>query len=444
MQFSGHRRTALALIMTGTVAVLAFAGTLLGESLAGVLGALALGMFALFLLTEHWALVTAWRQLAREHKDTSELRARLDAAAATSGGWLYTLDTNSRFVYCSEASVECFGYTPEELLGTDASALLSPDEMPLIDTRVSTLPDAVNTLVVRGRHRNGEDRWFECTITALIDVTSGQPIGWTGTARPLGDNKHPGILREIHRRAITELLSSEDLQIAFQPIVDLPGGQITGVEALSRFPSRISVTPDVVFAEAAHSGLGHELELLAIRRALEEARVLDSSLYVAVNVSPAVLASSSLIDVLVASGMDLRRVVIEITEHVSVVDYTVLQRPRQRLRDLGVRLAIDDAGSGYASLRHILTLAPDMIKLDRALVADVNCDRARRALVNAVVSFASELGATKVIGEGVETQAELDALTELGVDGAQGYLLGRPTTAPADWLHWGAFVPAKA
>jgi EAL domain-containing protein (putative c-di-GMP-specific phosphodiesterase class I) len=311
--------------------------------------------------------------------------------------------------------------------------------MEVIDTRLGELPQAVNVLVVRGRHRNGEDRWFECSITAVLDASTRAAIGWTGTARPLTNAKHPRIFREIHRRAVAEILRTEQLTIAFQPIVDLATGQVVGVEALSRFPSR-TVTPDVVFAEAANAGLGPDLELLAIRRALEEARVLDVSLHVAVNVSPAVLASPSLLDALIASGMDLSRVVVEITEHVSVADYSVLERPRQRLRDLGIRLAVDDAGSGYASLRHIVALAPDVIKIDRTLVTELDCDRARRALVGAVVAFAREMGATSVIGEGVETRAELDALVALGVDAAQGYFLGRPTTSLRDWMQWGALA----
>jgi EAL domain-containing protein (putative c-di-GMP-specific phosphodiesterase class I) len=196
------------------------------------------------------------------------------------------------------------------------------------------------------------------------------------------------------------------------------------------------VTPDVVFAEATNAGLGLDLELLAVRRALREASMLDQGLYVAVNVSPAVLANPALGDALRASGMDLKRVVLEITEHASVGDYGVLQRARERLRDHGVRLAIDDAGAGYASLRHIVTLAPDIIKIDRTLVADVDTDRARRALVMAVVMFAKEIGGITLVAEGVETPGELEALRSLGVDAAQGYLTGRPTTSPADWQQW--------
>lgn len=330
-------------------------------------------------------------------------------------------------------------------MGTEAADLLSPDEASLLDTRVSDLPQAVNTLVVRGRHRNGEDRWFECTITSVHDTSTRAPIGWSGTARPLTDAKHPGILREIHRRSVTEILRSEQLTIAFQPIVDLQTGRVLGVEALSRFPSRQGTTPDVIFAEAANAGagLGLDLELLAVRRALSESRLLDAALYVSINVSPPVLANPALVDALQSSGVDLRGVVIEVTEHASIGDYTLLTQPRQRLRDLGVRLAIDDAGAGYASLRHIVGLSPDIIKIDRALVANIDQDRARRALVTAVVMFALEVQSS-VIGEGVETAEELEALQSLGVDVAQGYLLGRPTTSSADWLGWVAETPIDA
>jgi PAS domain S-box-containing protein len=435
MRIAGKRGFRLPFALAGAVGLtsaLAIAG-----GVALWCAGLTVGVAVIFAVIDRRALRAALRELAGERYGRGALQGRLDAAAATSDGWLYTLDVDSRFIYSSDASLGCLGYTPQELLGTAAADLLSPDEIEVIDTRPGPFPRAVNVLVVRGRHRNGEDRWFECSIAEVLDARTHAGIGWTGTARPLTDAKHPRIFREIHRRAVADIVRTEDLTIAFQPIHDLATGQVAGVEALSRFASRSSVTPDVVFAEAANAGLGPELELLAVRRALAEARVLHPSLHIALNVSPSVLASPSLIETIVASGMELSRIVVEITEHVSITDYSVLAGPRQRLRELGIRLAVDDAGSGYASLRHILTLAPDVIKIDRALVTDLNNDRARRALVSAVVTFAKEMGVTSVIGEGVETQAELDALLALGVDAAQGYFLGRPTATPTDWTRWG-------
>jgi EAL domain-containing protein (putative c-di-GMP-specific phosphodiesterase class I) len=269
----------------------------------------------------------------------------------------------------------------------------------------------------------------------VLAASSNENLGWSGTARPLTNAKHPGILREIHRRAVRDP-AHRTAGHRLQPIIDMTTGRPIGVESLGRFPSRPSVTPDVVFAEATNAGLGLDLELLAVRRALREASILDQALYVAVNVSPAVLANPALVDALRASGMDLKRVGLEITEHASVSDYGVLQRPRELLRELGVRLAIDDAGAGYASLRQIVTLAPDIVKIDRTLVADVDTDRARLALVMAVAMFAREIGGITLVAEGVETPDELEALKSLGVDAAQGYLTGSPTTSPADWQQW--------
>jgi PAS domain S-box-containing protein len=412
------------------VALVVFAITA-HRALEWSLAVMGIAAFALFLLAQMWALTAAWKSSAREHQRSTTFQGRLRAAAATSGGWLYVIDNEKRFVYSSEASIDCVGYTPDELMGTVASDLLSPAELTKIVTRVGD-GHPVNTLVVRARHRNGEDRWFEVTSTVVLDASTKATIGWSGTSRPLTDAKHPAILREIHRRSVKDILVTEQLTIAFQPIVDLPTGRMIGVEALSRFPSREGITPDVVFAEATNAGLGIE------------SRLLDGSLYVSINVSPPVLANPSLLDALLASGVDLKRVVIEVTEHASIADYAPLAGPRQRLRELGVRLAIDDAGAGYASLRHIVALAPDMIKIDRALVENFDQDRARRALVMAVVMFAMEINGTTVIAEGVETVEELDALRLLGVDAGQGYLLGRPTTSPADWLGWGADSPISA
>jgi PAS domain S-box-containing protein len=417
------------------VAVVVFAISVRHDPLVWPLAVAAVTLFAAFLASLLLLVHRARRSSDLEHDAADRLQRQLTATAATSGGWVYVISPDGRFVYSSEASLECIGYEPHELIGREARSLLSRDESAHIDTRVGD-PRSVDVVVVRGEHKDGTDRWFEVTIAPILGDDGGEVLGYSGTARAVTDTQHPAVVRELHRREITEVLGSERLGIAFQPIIDLETGRMVGVEALARFPSLQGTTPDVVFARATNAGLGLDLELLAVRRALAEARLLAPGLYVTVNVSPQVLANPSLVDALVASGMDPRRLVVEITEHASVADYTVLEQPRQRLRDLGVRLAIDDAGAGYASLRHIVTLSPDMIKIDRGLVADVDTDRARRALVMAVVVYAMEIGTTTVVGEGVETLSELEALKDLGVDAAQGYLIGRPTTEPSQWFSW--------
>jgi EAL domain-containing protein (putative c-di-GMP-specific phosphodiesterase class I) len=124
-----------------------------------------------------------------------------------------------------------------------------------------------------------------------------------------------------------------------------------------------------------------------------------------------------------------RRIVLEVTEHAAVRDYGRLNAAVGTLRSRGVRLAVDDAGSGFASLQHILRLAPDFIKLDMELTRDVDNDLARRALAAALISFAAEIGAT-IIAEGIETEAELSTLRDLGVAYGQGFFLARPAELP--------------
>jgi PAS domain S-box-containing protein len=427
--------SSLLLGMVATAAAVLFALTVSYVPMRGWSAVVLTGVFILLLGAHLWLTGRAWRSLDREHIAGERLQCQFTAAASTSGGWVYVVDADGRFVYCSDASADFIGYTPGELLGTEARALISVEDLAHLENRVGYEPRAVSVVVIRARHRDGTDRWFEVTVAPVVGADSTEVIGRTGTARALTDAQHPAILREIHRREITQILQADNLTIAFQPIIAIDGGRAIGVEALSRFPSRPDVTPDIVFAEAANAGLGLELELLAVRRALFEAQLLDALLYVAVNVSPAVLANPALLDAVQASGIEPSRVVLEVTEHASISDYGALDRPRQRLRDLGIRLAVDDAGAGYASLKHIVTLSPDIIKIDRGLVTDLDTDRARRALVMAVVLYATEVDTT-VIAEGVETTAELEALSALGVDAAQGYLLGRPTTLSAEWSAW--------
>lgn len=249
---------------------------------------------------------------------------------------------------------------------------------------------------------------------------------------------------ETRRRAVVsarigDLLSGSDLRVVFQPIVSTDTGRLVGAEALSRFeavnPADPPDPPDAVFAEAATVGLGVELELLAVRLALKAAVALPDDLYVSLNVSPAALLSPLLTDCLLDSWLPLDRVVLEITEHVSVPDYDVLAARADDLRGLGVRLAVDDAGAGFASFRHILRLCPEYIKLDRTLIENISEDPARRALAAAVVLFAFEMGSA-VVAEGVETLAELRTAQTLGIDAAQGFLLGRPTDDWSTWAEW--------
>jgi EAL domain-containing protein (putative c-di-GMP-specific phosphodiesterase class I) len=261
---------------------------------------------------------------------------------------------------------------------------------------------------------------------------------WEVRGRPTKDRFETRRQALVSAR-ITGMLARADLRVVFQPIISTDTGRLVGAEALSRFeafnPADLPEPPDAVFAQAASVGLGVELELLAVRIALLAAEALPEDLYISVNVSPAAVLAPALTDCLLASRVPLHRVVLEITEHVSVPDYNLLASRTAELRALGVRLAVDDAGAGFASFRHILRLSPEYIKLDRTLIENISEDPARRALAAAVVLFAFEMGSA-VVAEGVETLAELRMAQTLGIDAVQGFLLGRPTDDWGTWAEW--------
>jgi EAL domain-containing protein (putative c-di-GMP-specific phosphodiesterase class I) len=215
------------------------------------------------------------------------------------------------------------------------------------------------------------------------------------------------------------------LSLVYQPIVDLQANEVAAVEALARFDATPYRPPDVWFSEAHHNGLGVELELLAITRAIAALPMLPDGVALNINAGPQTVMSSRLHDAVnnVPSG----RLVLELTEHTMIEDYPALIAAVRAMRRSGTRIAIDDTGSGYSSLAHILKLAPDFIKLDRDLVSDIDVDPVRRALAASLVAFAADTGA-EIVAEGVESEDELDALRRLGVRYAQGYHLAHPGT----------------
>jgi EAL domain-containing protein (putative c-di-GMP-specific phosphodiesterase class I) len=235
------------------------------------------------------------------------------------------------------------------------------------------------------------------------------------------------VLRERAQEAISarlqDLMARRALHIAYQPIFDLSTETVVGVEALARFAMPPQMGPDQWFADAHRVDRGAELELLAIELAIENIERLPPGAYLALNVSPHTMLGGGLAQRL--RGAPLDRLVLEVTEHVPIEEYAGLSAELAPLRRAGLRLAIDDAGSGYASFRHILQLRPDIIKLDRSLICDIHLDPGRRALASALTAFATETG-SKVVAEGIESRDELAVLRELGVHAGQGWLLGRP------------------
>jgi EAL domain-containing protein (putative c-di-GMP-specific phosphodiesterase class I) len=223
--------------------------------------------------------------------------------------------------------------------------------------------------------------------------------------------------------------AGDTLEMHLQPIVDLnrPRQVPVGFEALARFRTAPYEPPNIWLDRAAQAGLQRELELSCVRGALLHLDALPPTSYLAVNVSPEMLVSEDF-EHLVAEA-PAERVVVEVTEHAVVREYDSLLHAITRLRDLGVRLAVDDAGSGFASFRHVVELNPDIIKLDIHLTRGVHQDRSREALVRSLVSFADDVGAT-LIAEGIESREDLMTLCNANVPFGQGFLFAEPGPAP--------------
>ena len=234
--------------------------------------------------------------------------------------------------------------------------------------------------------------------------------------------------RRSMRDRVTAVLGAGGPGMVFQPVADLSTGEVVGVEALARFDSTPSRPPNEWFADAAAVGLGAELELAAIRAAVAKLPELPAEAFLSINASPATAMQPELLELLGAAGTG-PRIVMELTEHSQVADWGDLVRALDELRTFGVRTAIDDAGSGYAGLEQIVSLRPDIIKLDLHLTQGIDEDPVRRALAASLLAFSHETGAT-IIAEGIETEGELDTLRELGVPWGQGYLLARPGPLP--------------
>lgn len=223
------------------------------------------------------------------------------------------------------------------------------------------------------------------------------------------------------------------MSTAFQPIRSLDTGRAIGAEALTRFPS---TTPGRFFARTADSEPTSDMELLAIEKALDAGRRLPSGLDLSINLSPETMADTRLAPILRESGISLDRIILELTQGTPIDDYAALVATIKSLRDMGLRVAVDNFGTGHASLRHLVELKPDFVKVARELVAGIDKDPTRHALGAALVGFARATG-TLLVAHGIETEEQRATVARLGFDAGQGFLLGTPTVSPEQWADWG-------
>lgn len=210
----------------------------------------------------------------------------------------------------------------------------------------------------------------------------------------------------------------------YQPVVDLQRGIAAGYESLVRFGGRLNWSPDRWFSAADNLGRKLELEMLVASSVLAARPILPQNCFLAVNASPALLLSEQWDELLIQTPA-LDGVVVEITEQDPITDYVAIQRKMSSIRAKGGMVAVDDVGSGYASLKHVMEVRPDFLKLDRGFIGGCHLDPARKALIEMIGTIAGRLDAW-IIAEGVETRPELEQLIALDVSLAQGYHLGRP------------------
>lgn len=301
------------------------------------------------------------------------------------------------------------------------------------------LPSAVRSYVgVPVRFSDGRLFGTLCCVSGAPDPSLGerdlkilQVLGRL-IAERLEEDRAEDARRLTVARKVRALLSNREIKTVFQPVMDLRSGRVVGVEALARFGDPAVTAPDVLLAEASSMGLGLDLERAAALTALKEMGRLDEVCFMSVNLSPSAIQSPWFPELV--AQVPPERLVVEVTEHARVEDYDELTSALSGFRRSGGRLAIDDAGAGFASLRHILRLSPSIIKLDATLTRNINADPVRRALASALAGFAHNLGAA-IVAEGIETAAEKDALMGLGIQFGQGRYLAAPSALDAHGLR---------
>ena len=275
--------------------------------------------------------------------------------------------------------------------------------------------DVVGFLIINSAVDNAEQQLAEA-VPALVEFAEI-------TSTVLGARLADRTISDAALATLASVIALRAFHPVYQPIVDVEIGRIVGYEGLTRFDD--GADPDTRFREATALGMSRSLEMAAFRAIIEGAESLQSDAWLNVNLSPAVISNApELADIIAASE---RKIVIEVTEHEAIDDYGAFRDAMHRLGPR-VRLAVDDAGAGFASMRHIVELRPDYVKLDRAVVAGINRDEARRALAVGMRQFARTAGFW-LIAEGVETPAELRTLREIDIHYIQGYLVGKPSTA---------------
>lgn len=270
-------------------------------------------------------------------------------------------------------------------------------------------------------------------LAGTIDKGASNAV--SGEQSSQAGDRCSGSGQRVGRSRLEAVLRGRMLMTAFQPVYDLLTGSVIGAEALTRFVSDGADPAVDWFAEAEDTGLGTDLEFAALESALTASRDLPPNLFVALKLSHVACLDDRLPVLIGQCSLAPDRMVLELSDRFAADQAGPLDAAVAPLRRAGVRLSIDQAGTDLSSVRHVLRLRPEMIKLDPALTAGIDQDSLRQELVAAQLGFARRIGAT-LSAQRVETGAELATMTGLGITVGQGYHLGPPSVQPHEWAAW--------
>ncbi len=391
---------------------------------------------ALYLVGAAVSAMWVWRVTAhsydRVHRQVVRVAAELDGALGATGEAVLSVTPEGTCGFVNAAAAELLGLDVVELQGQSVhEAFHAPGPVP---------PDCATCEAVRvGRQVRIQDRIRRSDGVLLdIDVDVRPRADQPGAAVLVVHPHTSACPRELTLLAdLRRALVRDELVLHFQPRVSLLDGRCTGLEALVRWqhPEQGFLPPSMFVPLAEQHGLIPELDAWVLRAAVAQAALWAAdghSVAVAVNLSARSLCDTTLpgrvSDVLQAAALPASALEVEVTETAVMENPRTAHAVLDSLRNLGVAVAIDDFGVGYASLTYLRDLPVDVVKVDRSFVSRVVDDPASRAIVGATVGLAHALGKS-VVAEGIEHAESADVLVNLGVTVAQGYLYGRPVPA---------------
>jgi len=265
-------------------------------------------------------------------------------------------------------------------------------------------------------------------------------INWDSVfewGRRASDRLAPAPTAPKRDQLLESIIANEQIEVLYQPQIEPVSGRIAGAEALAR--SAMAASPQALFARAAAAGLDERLSRLIQRKALRSAASWEGplkGLKLSINLLPEDISRDGydqwLLDEAETAGIDPKRLTVEITENALLVDQKAVAARLARLRAAGVTIAVDDFGTGYASLAYLTSLPLDMLKIDRGLIADIVGGERDRIVVRAMIRLARELD-LQVVVEGVECTAQLVLLADWGCDLYQGFLGAGALTEEELW-----------